>query len=99
MVVQFRHRKAKDSYALAFEPLVAKGVVSRLIFVGVDRPVEFDAQPRRRAVKVEDVDAQGVLATEAEAGELFAAQQRPEHRFRSCGRLAGSSGSFRSEDR
>ena len=67
--------EAKDSDALAGEPIGAPLVAGLLVIMG--RAVDFHGELRGRAVEIEDVGANGVLAAEVEAA-LVAAEQGPE---------------------
>ena len=72
---------ADDAAAVLFEPVGAGGVAVAAFFVGVRGAVEFDDQFGLRAKEVGDVGADRGLAAEAEAGELFSAQEVPELAF------------------
>ena len=67
--------------AVLFEPACAGGVAVAAFFVGVWGAVELDDQFGLRAEEVGDEGADRGLAAEAEAGELFAAEELPELAF------------------
>ena len=71
---------ADDAAAVRFEPARARGVAVGLFFFQVGCAVELDDEFGFGAKEVGDEAADRGLAAEAKAGELFAAQKRPELR-------------------
>jgi hypothetical protein len=73
--------EAKNAIAVRFEPLRP----GRVPFGGeelMNWPVEFDDQPNGRAEEIDDVGANRLLSTEAEASQPVSAQLFPESFFR-----------------
>jgi hypothetical protein len=61
-------RKTDDPNVFPDQPVVAARVVSGALgALGVYRAIHLDAKLRRRAVEIEDVGTERVLATEMEA--------------------------------
>jgi hypothetical protein len=74
----------QDPDSLPGEPGVAAQVVVGSVGDVVRGAVDFDREAERGAVKVEDVRPDRVLAPEAQAADLPAAQGLPEQNLRQC---------------
>ena len=71
-------RKANDAVAAFLKPSGTPRIVTHLHFVEMVASVEFDDELCRHAVKIRDERANRMLSAEAEAGEAFLAQERPQ---------------------
>jgi hypothetical protein len=73
---------AIDGYALTPQPAVAPLVVRALVVLAVNRAIDFDGQPRRRTIEVEDVRSERVLISESGRVRQTTLEARPKHKLR-----------------
>jgi hypothetical protein len=85
-VESLRVQHIMDHYTQYADALFLEPAGSTLITLGrgskvVRTSIHFDAEPRRRAVKIEDVVTDRMLTAEAEMREVSPAKVSPQHDF------------------
>lgn len=86
-LIVFQHhgrRKSQHANAPIRQPGVAAFVMPHLIRVIMPRTVDFDGQPMRWEVEIQDVGTDGVLPTESQTLQPSGAKVAPQNDLRQC---------------